>query len=286
MQRPGNESTNAERPVLKTILKLLLDPYPLRTITISLMRRLRLGSYPLRARIGAVPRPAYGYCVHHAAVLGRELGYHRISVLELGVGDGSGLADLEYHAEQASKSLGIEIDVYGFDTGEGLPEPIGYRDLPYYWQVGFYKMDVPKLRQKLKRATLVLGDMRDTARSFFRVHEPAPIGAVMFDLDFYSSTAAALQMFDADEKYRLPRVYCFFDDVIGSEVQLFNDYTGERLAINEYNQTHDYKKICVAYYLVCRKVVQSWYNGVFILHDFKHSRYSQFVGGKTQELPL
>ena len=76
--------------MLKTILKLLLDPYPVRTITITMMRRLRLGSYPWRARIGAVPRPAYGYCVHHAAVLARELGYHRISVLELGVGDGSG----------------------------------------------------------------------------------------------------------------------------------------------------------------------------------------------------
>ncbi len=126
-----------------------------------------------------------------------------------------------------------------------------------YWQLGLYRMDVKGLRQKLREAKLVLGDIRETSRSFCRNHEPAPIGAVIFDLDFCSSTVAALKMFDADEKYRLPRVYCFFDDVIGSEVQLFNDYTGERLAMSDFNRTHDCKKISVAYYLVCCKVVQS-----------------------------
>ncbi len=116
--------------MLKTILKRLLDPYPVRSMTIALMRLLRLGGYPWRARTGAVQRPAYGYCVYHAAVLARKLGYDRISVLELGVGDGGGLVNLEYHAKQTSKSTGIDIDVYGLDTGEGLPEPLDYRDLP------------------------------------------------------------------------------------------------------------------------------------------------------------
>ena len=40
------------------------------------------------------------------------------------------MLSFEYHAEQITKILPIEIEVYGFDTGEGLPKPLDYRDLP------------------------------------------------------------------------------------------------------------------------------------------------------------
>ena len=36
-------------------------------------------------------------------------------------------------------------------------------------------------------------------------------------------------------KFFLPSVFSYFDDIIGSEIELYNDYTGERLAINEFN---------------------------------------------------
>lgn len=70
----------------------------------------------------------------------------------------------------------------------------------------------------------------------------------MYDLDFYSSTIAALKMLEADEKYYLPGAFCYFDDTMcGTEVELHNDYTGERLAIEEFNQSHKTEELAIAY---------------------------------------
>jgi hypothetical protein len=206
--------------------------------------------------------------------------------LEFGVAGGRGLLSLEYHAREIARELEIDIDIYGFDTGKGLPTPLDYRDLPYHWQAGFYAMNQETLDSKLTKAKLVLGDINETAQSFFADHEPAPIAAIMHDFDFYSSTAAALRMFDGPEKYFLPRVFCYFDDTIGSEIELYNDYTGERLAINEFNRTHDNKKLAVPYYLLTRPIREVWHHQIFIYHDFGHSRYNDFVSEENQQLPL
>jgi hypothetical protein len=141
-------------------------------------------------------------------------------VIEFGVAGGSGLLSLEFHAEQISKELGIEIEVYGFDTAEGLPSSIDWRDLPYCWKKGFYRMDFEKLHKRLRFAKLVIGDVMDTAEWFFKDYHPAPVAAVLHDLDYYSSTAAALRIFNADDTFLLPRVFNYFDDIIGSNIEL------------------------------------------------------------------
>jgi hypothetical protein len=214
------------------------------------------------------------------------LGYSRFSVLEFGVASGSGLLNLEYHAEQVCKACGIEIEIYGFDTGEGLPAPVDYRDLPYHWKEGFFRMDIPRLQAKLRRAKLVLGDIRETSRDFFARYNPAPIGAIMHDFDFYSSTATALKMFDVDENYYLPRVFCYFDDIIGSEIEMYNDFTGERLAIHEFNETHSDKKLSPAHHLITQKFAEPWFHQIWICHLFRHGRYNQFVSDENQQIPL
>jgi hypothetical protein len=270
-------------PFLKSVV---LDPYPLRTIALRVIRRFNLGSYPYRLENGVVDRPHYGYCVYHGALLAKKLGHRRVSVVEFGVAGGRGLLSLEYHAEEVSRALGIEIDIYGFDTGHGLPAPADYRDLPYHWREGFFAMDAEKLRAKLKKAKLVVGDIKETARSFFAEHDPAPIAAVMHDFDYYTSTAVALEMFDAPEKFFLPRVFCYFDDTIGSETELYSDYTGERLAIREFNQAHQTKKIAAPYHLLTQRIRETWHHQIFIYHDFAHSRYNDFVSGENQQLPL
>ena len=269
----------------RKLQRLILDPYPFRTIANKVIQRFGIGSYEQRVRMGAVDRPHYGYCVYNAAVLAKKLGYKRISVLEFGVAGGNGLVNLEYHAQEASKLFSISVDTYGFDLGEGLPEPLDYRDLPYHWKKGFCKMDVPKLQARLEKAKLVLGDIRETSKDFFEKYNPAPIGAIAQDLDFYSSTVSALSMLEAGEKYYLPRVFCYFDDTIGTEVELYNDFTGERLAINEFNQAHRYIKLGLPYHLLGRKVVKPWYHQIWICHFFEHSRYNEFVS-TDQSLPL
>lgn len=230
-------------------------------------------------------RPYYAYCVYHSANLGRRLGYKAVSVAEFGVAGGNGLVLLEQYAAEVSAELGIDIEVYGFDTAKGLPAPEDYRDLPYHWKEGFFHMDEEALRRRLTSAKLVLGDIRDTSRTFFEDYNPAPLAAVFHDLDFYSSTRAALNMFHANEKFRLPRIFCFFDDIFGDEISLYNDWTGERLAIHEFNASSATKKISPAYHLHIRPDL-GWGRYIYIQHDFAHSRYNSFVSEENQQLRL
>jgi hypothetical protein len=268
-------------------INIALDPNPLRSWTLKTVQKRGLGSYEWRVGLGAVERPAYAYCVREAASLANRLRIPRISVIEFGVAGGNGLVALERHAQRWSDALGIEIEVYGFDTGHGLPAPTDYRDLPYRWEAGFFEMDEEALRSRLRSATLVIGDVSDTLSSFVDVHDPAPIGAVMHDMDLYSSTSVGLRLFDVDEQYRLPRIFTYFDDIIGGGrgYALYNDYTGERLAINEFNESHQTKKIAKAYHLSSR-ALSMWQQQIYVTHDFAHSRYNDFVGDPVRHLPL
>ena len=132
--------------------------------------------------------------------------------------------------------------------------------------------EFPKCRIEIFRA-----DMAET--------EPAPIGAIVHDFDFYSSTAEGLKMLNAGEKYFLPRVFCYFDDTIGDEISLYNDFTGERLAINEFNRENNAIKLCAPYYLL-GKSPQSWHHQIWICHFFKHSKYNTFVSFENQQLKI
>ena len=102
-------------------------------------------------------RPNYLWGTLCAASLARALGIPRISVIEFGVAGGNGLVALERAAEEAERLSGVGIDVYGFDTGRGLPKPKDYRDLPQLWGEGNYRMDVERLQKRLSRARLLLG---------------------------------------------------------------------------------------------------------------------------------
>ena len=266
-------------------LRIALDPHPLRTVALKSMKRWEYGSYEFRVRVGAVDRPHYAYLVWEAARLAKRLSIPRISLIEFGVAGGNGLVCLEKHAEATSRALKVDIDVYGFDTGEGLPQLTDFRDLPYHWRPGFFKMDESALRGRLKHANLVLGDIRDTLPSFFDTYHPAPIGAVIQDLDLYSSTKVALTIFDVEEKYRMPRIFTYFDDIIGNKIALYNDYTGERLAIAEFNESHGSQKVAPAYHLLDR-VREGWHHKIFVVHDFAHPRYNEFVSTEDQELLL
>lgn len=107
------------RKLQQLILDTILDPYPLRTITKKIIQKFEIGSYKQRLKIEALERSHYAHCIYNAAVLAKKLGYRRMSVLEYGVAAGNGLLNIEYHAQETSKLLSIDIDIYGFDTGEG-----------------------------------------------------------------------------------------------------------------------------------------------------------------------
>ena len=60
----------------------------------------------------------------HAADLALEMRHRRVSVIEFGVANGAGLINLCKIAKSVTKTTGIEFDVYGFDTGAGMPSAI------------------------------------------------------------------------------------------------------------------------------------------------------------------
>ena len=173
---------------LRHALNTTLNPLQFRQYV---LRNSKNASLEERVAFDVFERPHYAYGVYKAALQAKALGIARISALEFGCAGGNGLVALESISEEVTAALGIQIDVYGFDIGEGLPRPLDFRDLPYAWKAGQFKMDIPKLKSKLAKAELVIGDVADTVGPFSEREELAPIGFASFDLDFYSSTAAA-----------------------------------------------------------------------------------------------
>ena len=47
---------------------------------------------------------------------------------------GNGIVSLEKYKKKIEKVLDISINIYGFDTGSGLPESVKDEDLPFFWK--------------------------------------------------------------------------------------------------------------------------------------------------------
>lgn len=265
---------------------LVSHPAPLSSLVRKLVRERKFGNFQHRYDLAALERMHYAYIIYQAAQLASRLKQPRISVVEFGVAGGNGLVWMERHAEEVEKIFDVKIDIYGFDTGEGLPHPQDYRDLPYHWEGGMFKMDVDALKKKLTRATLILGEVSETLPSFCETYNPAPIAAVSHDMDFYSSTMAALKLFSVDEKYLMPRIFCYFDDTMGGDTELYSDYTGQRLAIGDFNEANPHRKVAVPYYLRAKHDLGPWVHQIWIGHLFDHSRYNDFSSSRDQQLPL
>jgi len=216
---------------------------------------------------------AYVWGVVQGLALAKALNYPRVAVIEFGVAGGAGLLALERIAEQAEKIVGIGIDVYGFDTGRGLPKSQDYQDVPYMWEEGYFAMDVEKLRAQLQRARLILGLVEETVPEF--VHSlVTPVAFVSIDLDLYTSTKHALRLLEAAPDALLPRIPYYFDDIMG---QGYSDYTGERLAIHEFNNEHAMRKIAPHYglkFFVPRQNINDiWVECMYFAHIFDHPLY-------------
>jgi hypothetical protein len=223
-------------------------------------------------------RPNYVWGVLQGAHLAKSLGIERISVIEFGVAGGNGLVALDHIAQRVEDILGVGIDVYGFDTGAGLPKPTDYRDLPNIWVEGAFRMDVEKLKTRLARADLVLGDVENTVPAFIE-SRPAPVAFIAFDLDYHSSTMQAFKLLEANEALLLPRIYSYFDDIMG---HTYSDFTGERLAIREFNSSHTRRKISpiygLKYFLPKPYDQEAWSEMFYLTHIFDHPLYSRYDG--------
>ena len=244
-------------------------------------------SFTEKLQYDALPRANYAYGTYYAALQAKALNIPKISVIEFGVAGGSGLVELENMAFAVEKETGVIVDVYGFDTGSGMPQAKDYRDMPYVWQPGFFKMDVEALQARLKKAQLILGDVEQTVQEFIK-EKPAPIGFISFDLDYYYSTVEALKLCDQDDSFFLPRVYCYLDDIIGDDFEIHSHFTGELLAIDEFNQRHEKRKIAkINAFRYKRMLWSPWVEQMYVFHIFDHPNYCSYVNPKhVWEAPL
>jgi hypothetical protein len=244
----------------------------------------RLISNHRKYDLGLVARPHYAYGILGSAAEAKKLGYSGMTILEFGVAGGNGLLTMEEYAKEAERRTGIEISIVGFDSGEGLPAPVDYRDVPFLWDTGDFAMDQGALRSRLTRSELVLGDVRETTAAFVaELNSERPIGFVSFDLDFWSSTVAAFDVFRGRPEACLPRVWCYFDDIVALVEDL-----GELLAIREFNEEPHGRRIRHPWMLRGNVPFQPWWaDQMFQAHLFDHPRYSLMQAEqKDRELPL
>lgn len=252
-----------------------------------LWKRFPIGSPETRTTYDIWDRPHYAYGVLSAVRLCQALGLPGITVIEMGVAGGRGLLFLEEASRQISRSSGIKINVCGIDAGGGMPDPIDHRDLPHVWRKGFYRMDEASLRAKLQGAELIIGDVSSAVANYCPEY---PLGFIAFDLDYYSSTTSALRIFDLPAATRLPRVYCYFDDVFWPERACHNRFTGELLAIDEFNRQQSHKKLCPLNglrWMRCQS--QMWNEQMYVHHDFMHEQYCSLItnlGEASTQKPL
>ena len=186
---------------------------------------------------GASIRPQYAWGTVMAGAQARALKQADCSLIEFGVAGGNGLLALQTIAAEVSSIIGVRLNIFGFDTGAGLPDVQDVRDMPQVYKRGDYRMDFETLEKRLAESTkLVIGNVNETVEDFLK-QPHSPVGFVSFDMDLYTSTRDALALFRGAAALIncLPRVVCYFDDVMGVTMAAI---TGERLAIREYNEAH------------------------------------------------
>ncbi len=258
---------------MSLIGRLLMQPTPSPRRAIGLLAaRLNWLSRAERLELDLDARPEYGWPMLRQAYVAKRLGLTGYTAIELGVAGGNGLLAMEAHARHIADATGVQIDVLGFDTGAGLPAPSGHLDHPYAWSGGDFAMDVARLQAKFTTARLVLGDVSDTVAPAIG-DLPLPVGFIAFDLDLHSATANALRLFDAPLERFMPRVTCYFDDVLAGPELAYTHFAGELRAIADFNAAHADIKIDRGLG-VQRARPASWLRKLYVAHLFHHPLYA------------
>jgi hypothetical protein len=218
-----------------------------------------------------VVRPQHAYGLLHAADLAAASGVRRTTIVELGVGSGTGLLNLCELGARITELTGIGFDIVGFDTGAGLPPPRDHRDHPELYKEGWFAMDAEALRRRLpSNARLILGDLGTTIEPFLQTLTPAaPLGFVTLDVDHYTSSLKALAVATGPADCYFPYLTLYVDDIA---LPTNTHFAGELLAITDFNQAHELRKIDPDYHLAHARVFKhaEWLSHMYKIHIFDH----------------
>ena len=70
--------------------------------------------------------------------------------------------------------------------------------------------------------------------------------------------------------------------MLGDEVSMYSNYSGELLAIKEFNDSNKNKKIHLNKNLISSSK-NHWRYQIYYYHDFLHPKYNDYVETETQE---
>ena len=212
-------------------------------------------------------RPWYRHLLYRAFIESKKLNYTKCTIIEFGVGKGDGIRVLEKISSNIKKKFNFEINIIGFDS-LGLKNLTDYKDVKFKWKEGLYSSDEKNLKN-FKNAKIIIGDVKDTLSSLNKsLQFDSPISGLIFDLNLYTSTVSALEIFNINDKYLLPRIDCYFDDSNTIE------YIGERLAIKEFNNKNINKKISQNPQIKTLDNINGW--AFYEFHNFQHNDYNKF----------
>jgi hypothetical protein len=234
----------------------------------------------LRAKIAfdLVLRHQHAYALLAAADQAKQLGYSRTTIVEFGVAAGAGLLNLQQIANRVEKLTGVGFDIYGFDSGTGMPPPQSYKDHPDLYQAGDFPMDQTALKSRLQPNThLVIGNVAETISEVIaQGFEHRPIGFVSIDVDYYFSTVDALRILESDAKNYLPRVQVYLDDL---EDMAHNSRCGELAAVHEFSDAHPLRFIERHVFLRGYRIFKNarWIDHMFQCHVLDHETRTLLV---------
>jgi hypothetical protein len=260
-------------------------PEPLHLNVLSIFVAL-FGNYRMRIACDLVVRQQYAFSLLKTAELAMAQGLKSVTVIEFGVAAGAGLVNICDICRNITKVTGIDFQIFGFDSGVGMPPPRDHRDHPEVFSEGSFPLiDRSALMRALPHnAKLILGDIQETLPDFMAgLSASSPVGFVVIDVDYYWSAKECLKVFLGAADNYLPWTLVYLDD-IGFESS--NPWAGELLAVREFNEENEMRKIHLFEGLRHKRLFKhtSWFDQVYLLHVLDHGRRS--VRGAPKEVKV
>jgi hypothetical protein len=267
----------------RVIYERLTEPLHLNVLSIFVAL---FGNYRMRIACDLVVRQQYAFSLLKTAELAMAQGLKSVTVIEFGVAAGAGLVNICDICRNITKVTGIDFQIFGFDSGVGMPPPRDHRDHPEVFSEGSFPLiDRSALMRALPHnAKLILGDIQETLPDFMAgLSASSPVGFVVIDVDYYWSAKECLKVFLGAADNYLPWTLVYLDD-IGFESS--NPWAGELLAVREFNEENEMRKIHLFEGLRHKRLFKhtSWFDQVYLLHVLDHGRRS--VRGAPKEVKV
>jgi hypothetical protein len=226
------------------------------------------GTYRLKIKFDLILRQNHAFSLLEATQTAVNRNIKKITIIELGVSTGGGLMNICKICAELSKRYPIEFQIFGFDTGKGMPPPNDFKDHPELYHEGDFRMNRELLEKKLPHnCNLIIGEVEESIPKFLSEQnlENAPIGFISYDLDYYSSTKHAMELLKGPQHFYLPKFPVYFDDIA---LWSHNSFCGELLAIKEFNEENEFRKIEPDRFLRLRRAFQKaeWIEHIFFVH--------------------